>query len=150
MANNYLTGNIRQHDDLGTLRGDICLADDWQLAKLTDEYAWLDGKTNGRDFTLTITTPDEQHTKIGELTYSKLPHEVNGLVGYGKLKVKHNGKATAHVVAVFIRKQHKLVQLEDGTPSTIEVKSHAFRAMTKDEVAQYLKPVAEVATGNLM
>ena len=63
MANNHLhTGNIRQipvNDKGYNLAGDICLIEDWNTAKKTGEFAWLDGRTNGQSFELDVNIAGE-------------------------------------------------------------------------------------------
>jgi hypothetical protein len=144
--NHMLSGRVRQielNEEGHNLHGDLCLTDSWDEARVTGEFAWLNGKTNGNKFTLDVVVADE---KVGTLNYEKLPHPVRGLTGYGQLKL---GKAKPQMVAVFENIDHRVSIDDEGKPTSVAVKSHRFNVMSAEEVARYI-PTKPTNIGELM
>jgi len=156
--NHLYTGKINQINDSGALAGDVCLTDDWSIAKATGAVAWLEGRSNGSvyDLEMVITEEDEithemKRVVIGSINYNRLPVMVKGLVGYGKLKIKadkeHGVKAEQHMIAVFRDTENKL-SLDGGVTSEV-VAYHRFKMMTLEEQQRFL-PKGKVCVGGLM
>ena len=146
-------GDLYQVDDQGNLKGDLCLEATWAEAHVSGRIAVVEGKTNGKSFQYDISIKvgeaadgKPQLKKVGELKYTKLPHEVRGLVVWGSIILQN--KAVIDI-PVFKRERAGLVQAEDGSVTSAIIKHHHVKPMTAAEKAQYMPP-KERSTGSLM
>ena len=124
----------------GSLVGDMCISDNWD----SESKAWLEGRTNGTQYDANIVRGED---KLGTISYKRLPHNINGLVALGSIKLV--GVKKLIPIAVFRKEEAVRTIDEDGEQTSAMRVYHFYKMQTPEEIAKY-QPKAPVCLGNLM